>query len=168
MFLNKPHKYKIEKCSKTFVQTYFCVSQKIPNISCNYPTNDFHVFREKRNRYPLITWNSNFSKKNLWQQISCSYDFVSEVSRSINTFEVYKKFEKCGEILECNQSFSRPFRIRISSSATVNETWQNFLTKGKEKLEQLPCEQFRQCFKISRAFLRAKQVGQKRGKFQTL
>ena len=34
-------------------------------------------------------------------------------------------------------------------------------TKLKEKLEQWPCEQFLQC-----AFLRAKQVGEKRGKSQ--
>ena len=30
----------------------------------------------------------------------------------------------------------------------------------KEKLEQLPCEQFLQAFEISRSFLRAKQVGE--------
>ena len=38
--------------------------------------------------------------------------------------------------------------------------------RGKSKPEQLPCEQFLQQIKISRAFLRAKQVGEKRGKFQ--
>ena len=36
----------------------------------------------------------------------------------------------------------------------------------KEKLEQLPCEQFLQVFEIFRSFLRAKQVGEKRGKIQ--
>ena len=36
----------------------------------------------------------------------------------------------------------------------------------KEKLEQLPCEQFLQAFEISRSFLHAKQVGEKRGKIQ--
>ena len=30
--------------------------------------------------------------------------------------------------------------------------------RGKEKLEQLPCEQFLQAFEIYRALLRAKQV----------
>ena len=30
------------------------------------------------------------------------------------------------------------------------------LTKGKEKLEKVPCEQFLQVFEISRAFIRAK------------
>ena len=34
------------------------------------------------------------------------------------------------------------------------------------ELEQVPCEQFLQRFEIYRAFLRAKQVGEKRGKFQ--
>ena len=43
-----------------------------------------------------------------------------------------------------------------------------FLTASrvKEKLEKLPCEQFLQVFEISRSFLRAKQVGEKRGKIQ--
>ena len=36
----------------------------------------------------------------------------------------------------------------------------------KEKLEQLPCEQFLQVFETSRAVLCAKQVGEKRGKIQ--
>ena len=39
-------------------------------------------------------------------------------------------------------------------------------TRGKEKLEQLPCEHFLQAFEIYRALLRAKQVGEKRGKIQ--
>ena len=38
--------------------------------------------------------------------------------------------------------------------------------RGKEKLEQLPCEQFLQAFEIYRALLRAKQVGEKCGKIQ--
>ena len=38
--------------------------------------------------------------------------------------------------------------------------------REKEKSEQLPHEQFLQGFKISRAFLRAKQVGEKRGEIQ--
>ena len=33
-------------------------------------------------------------------------------------------------------------------------------SRGKEKLEQLPCEHFLQRFKISCAFLSAKQVGE--------
>ena len=36
----------------------------------------------------------------------------------------------------------------------------------KEKLGQLPCEQFLQVFETSRSFLRAKQVGENRGKIQ--
>ena len=44
---------------------------------------------------------------------------------------------------------------------------QNFENvRVKEKLEQLPCEQFLQVFEISHSFLRAKQVGEKRGKIQ--
>ena len=35
-------------------------------------------------------------------------------------------------------------------------------TRGKEKLEQLPCEQFLQCFEISRAFHSGKQVREAR------
>ena len=38
----------------------------------------------------------------------------------------------------------------------------------KEKLGQLPCEQFLQVFETSRSFLRAKQMGEKRGKFQNV
>ena len=38
--------------------------------------------------------------------------------------------------------------------------------KGKERLEQLPCEQFLQDFEISRSFLRAKQERKKRVKIQ--
>ena len=37
--------------------------------------------------------------------------------------------------------------------------------RGKSKYEQLPCEQFFQQFEISRTFLRAKQVGEKRFQF---
>ena len=40
------------------------------------------------------------------------------------------------------------------------------MPRGKEKLEQLPCEQFLQAFEIYRALLRAKQVGEKRAKIQ--
>ena len=40
------------------------------------------------------------------------------------------------------------------------------IVRGKEKLEELPCEQFLQGFEISRSFVRAKQVGQKRAKIQ--
>ena len=36
----------------------------------------------------------------------------------------------------------------------------------KEKLGQLPCEQFLQAFEIHRALLRAKQVGEERWKIQ--
>ena len=43
---------------------------------------------------------------------------------------------------------------------------ESFLPGGKEKLEELPCEQFLQGFEISRFFVRAKQVGQKRAKIQ--
>ena len=39
-------------------------------------------------------------------------------------------------------------------------------TRGKEKLEQMACEQFLQCFECYRAFLRMKQVGEKRGNIQ--
>ena len=39
-------------------------------------------------------------------------------------------------------------------------------TRGKEKLEQLPCEQFLQAFKIYRALLRSKKMGEKYGKIQ--
>ena len=38
--------------------------------------------------------------------------------------------------------------------------------RGKEKLQLLPFEQLLKGFEISRTFLRAKQVGEKRGKFQ--
>ena len=38
--------------------------------------------------------------------------------------------------------------------------------RGKEKLEQLPCEQFLQAFEIYHALLRAKHVGENRGKIQ--
>ena len=41
-------------------------------------------------------------------------------------------------------------------------------SRGKEQLEQLPCEQFLQAFEIYRALLRAKQVGEKRAKIQNL
>ena len=41
----------------------------------------------------------------------------------------------------------------------------NFI-RGKEKLEELPCEQFLQGFEIFCSFVRAKQVGQKRAKIQ--
>ena len=41
------------------------------------------------------------------------------------------------------------------------------LIRVKEKLEQLPCEQLLQVFKISRSFLCAKQVEEKRGKIQS-
>ena len=43
-----------------------------------------------------------------------------------------------------------------------------YLDKIKVKLKHLPCEQFLQRLDISRAFLRAKQVGEKRGKFQNV
>ena len=39
-------------------------------------------------------------------------------------------------------------------------------TRGKSKQEQIPCEQFLQQIEISRTFLRAKQVGEKRAIFQ--
>ena len=39
-------------------------------------------------------------------------------------------------------------------------------TKGKEKIEQLPFEQFLQRFEVFSGFLRVKQLGEKRGKFQ--
>ena len=38
-------------------------------------------------------------------------------------------------------------------------------TRGKSKQEQIPCEQFLQQIEISRTFLRAKQVGEKRAIF---
>ena len=38
--------------------------------------------------------------------------------------------------------------------------------RGKEKLEQLPCERFLQEFEFSRAFLSPVSHGVKRGKFQ--
>ena len=38
--------------------------------------------------------------------------------------------------------------------------------RGKSIKEQLPCEQFLQQIEISRTFLRAKQVGEKRGRIQ--
>ena len=40
--------------------------------------------------------------------------------------------------------------------------------KVEEKWEQLFCEQFLQRFEVSRTFLLAKQVGEKRGKFQNI
>ena len=40
------------------------------------------------------------------------------------------------------------------------------MSRGKEKLEQLPCEHFLQDFEISRSFLRAKQERKKRVKIQ--
>ena len=40
------------------------------------------------------------------------------------------------------------------------------VTRGKEKLEQLPCERFLQGFEFSRAFLSPVSHGVKRGKFQ--
>ena len=40
------------------------------------------------------------------------------------------------------------------------------MPRGKEKIEQLPGEQFLQSFEISRSFLRARQVEEKRGKIQ--
>ena len=40
------------------------------------------------------------------------------------------------------------------------------ITRGKEKLEKLPCEQSLQAFEIYCALLRAKQVGEKRGKIK--
>ena len=40
------------------------------------------------------------------------------------------------------------------------------MTRGNEKLEQLPCEQFLQAFEIYSTLLRAKQVGEKCGKIQ--
>ena len=49
------------------------------------------------------------------------------------------------------------FILKICNCISIRE---------KEKLEQLPCEQFLQVFEISRSFLRAKQVGEKRGKIQ--
>ena len=39
-------------------------------------------------------------------------------------------------------------------------------SRGKEQLEQLPCEQFLQAFEIYCALLRAKQVREKHGKIQ--
>ena len=39
-------------------------------------------------------------------------------------------------------------------------------SRVKEKLDQLPCDQFLQVLEISRSFLRAKQVGEKRGRIQ--
>ena len=39
-------------------------------------------------------------------------------------------------------------------------------TRGKEKIEQLPCERFLQGFEFSRAFLPPVSHGVKRGKFQ--
>ena len=39
-------------------------------------------------------------------------------------------------------------------------------TRGKSKQEQLSCEQFLQQIEICRTFLRAKQVGEKRARFQ--
>ena len=41
-------------------------------------------------------------------------------------------------------------------------------SRGKLKLEQLPCEQFLKRFFIFRAFFRGKQVGEKRGRFQNV
>ena len=40
------------------------------------------------------------------------------------------------------------------------------VTRGKEKLEQLPCERFLQGFEFSRAFLPPVSHGVKHGKFQ--
>ena len=40
--------------------------------------------------------------------------------------------------------------------------------RGKTKQEYLPCEQFQQHLEISRTFLRAKQLGEKRGIFQVV
>ena len=38
--------------------------------------------------------------------------------------------------------------------------------RGKEKIEQLPCERFLQAFEIYRAYLAPISHGEKRGKFQ--
>ena len=40
------------------------------------------------------------------------------------------------------------------------------MVRVKEKIEQLPCEHFLQAFEIYRAFLRAEQMGENRGKIQ--
>ena len=42
------------------------------------------------------------------------------------------------------------------------------LARGEKISERLPCEQFLRRFEISRTFLRAKQVGEKSGKFQSV
>ena len=50
----------------------------------------------------------------------------------------------------------------------LNSTVRNKLSASrvKENLEQMPCVLFLQVFEISRSFLRAYQVGEKRGKIQ--
>ena len=54
--------------------------------------------------------------------------------------------------------------LRICSH--IASTLKSVGIRGKEKIEQLPCEQCLQAFEIYRALLRAKQVGEKRGKIQ--
>ena len=46
------------------------------------------------------------------------------------------------------------------------EGWLQYQSKGKEKIEELPCERFLQDFEFSRAFLPPVSHGVKRGKFQ--
>ena len=52
----------------------------------------------------------------------------------------------------------------LPDSIISYQTW--MFARGKEKIEQLPCEQFLQAFEIYRALLRAKKVREKRGKIQ--
>ena len=54
----------------------------------------------------------------------------------------------------------------MSSHRSYSDAYIFSLARGKEKIEQLPCERFLQDFEFSHAFLPPVSHGVKRGKFQ--
>ena len=70
----------------------------------------------------------------------------------------WKKHHEIGFFLFCVKGFCEYF-YQVKSFD---------IARGKVNLDQLTCEQFLQRFEISRVFLRAKQVEEKRGKFQNI
>ena len=103
-----------------------------------------------------------------------SYDFYSNNgNKKRNPY--LKTTQKSDEIFDtqkfCSQNFVGSYLRKYLSHKNDSITNKKFgqlsfkrhnkqLSRGKTKLEQLPCEQFLQAFEFYRAFLRAKQVGE--------
>ena len=66
-------------------------------------------------------------------------------------------------LLNVNKKFWNQFKLPEIQKASI---FLHALTRGEKILEQVGYARFILCFKISHTFLRAKQVGEKSGKFQ--